>query len=243
MPDKTKIIGLLGGMSWESSALYYRGLNQGIHSRLGSHHNARSVLFSLDYEELLAFASEGRWDTVGDLLRDAALRVQGAGADFLMITAITGHAVASQVETGLGIPLLHIADPAGEAVRKAGLTRVGLLGTRFTMEMDFFTDRLRERHGLDVLVPDEDERARLHRIIVEELTLGATSENAKQAVLEIAHRLGQRGAEGIIIGCTELPLLLGRDEYPIPAFNALQLHIDAAVEIALSGSANGLARC
>lgn len=238
MSDKTKIIGLLGGMSWESSALYYRGLNEGMHNLLGRHHNARSVMFSLDYEELLALATEGRWDAVGDLLRDAALRVQGAGADFLMITAITGHAVAGQVETGLGIPLLHIADPAGKAVRQAGFTCVGLLGTRFTMEMDFFTSRLREQHRLDVVVPDEDDRARLHRIIVEELTLGTISEGSKQAVLEIAKTLGERGADGIIVGCTELPLLLRQEEYPLPAFNALQLHIDAGVETALSKSAD-----
>lgn len=234
MRNASRIIGLLGGMSWESSALYYRGLNERVQSRLGKHHNARSILFTLDYEELLSLASAGRWDDVGDILLDAAVRVTTAGAEFLLITATTGHAVAERVEAGLGLPLLHLADPTAEAIRQAGLSRVGLLGTRFTMEMDFFTDRLRDRHGLEVLVPDAADRADLHRIIVEELTLGLTQVSSKQAVQAISDALVRKGAEGIIIGCTELPMLLAKDDYPAPSFDTLQLHMDAAAAAALS---------
>ncbi|MGH8429272.1 MAG: aspartate/glutamate racemase family protein [Solimonas sp.] len=234
MRSTSRLIGLLGGMSWESSALYYRGLNERVQKKLGKHHNARSILITLDYEELLSLASAGRWEEVGDVLHDAARRVTTAGAEFLLITATTGHAVAGRVETGLGVPLLHLADPTAEAIRQAGLSRVGLLGTRFTMEMDFFTARLRDRHGLEVLVPDAAERAALHRIIVEELTLGIVRASSKQVVQAISDALVRKGAEGIIVGCTELPMLLDKDDYPAPTFDTLQLHMDAAADAALS---------
>lgn len=235
---QASLIGLLGGMSWESSALYYRLLNTAAHRRLGGHHNARSLLFTLDFDELYGMASSGRWDLVGDTVADAARRLERAGADFVMITAVTGHAVADRVEAALGVPLLHLADPTAEAIMAAGISRVGLLGTRFTMEMGFFTGRLRERHGLEVLTPVEEQRAALHRIIMDELTLGIVDEASKGTLLRMADDLRSRGAEAIIVGCTELPLLLGMDDYPLPAFDVTRLHAEAAVDQSLAGSAS-----
>jgi len=230
---KSELIGLLGGMSWESSALYYRLLNLGVNRELGGHHNARSVLFTLDYEELLSFASTGRWDLVGEVIAAAAVRVEHAGAAVVLITASTGHAVADQVEAALNVPLLHIADPTGRAVAQAGISRVGLLGTRFTMEMDFLPRRFRRQHGLEVLIREPADRLELHRIIVDELTLGIVKEDSQGAVLRIARDMRDRGAEGIIIGCTELPLLLEVEQYPLPAFDLTRLHVEAAIEIVL----------
>lgn len=235
--QKPKLIGLLGGMSWESTALYYRLLNIAAHRELGGHHNARSILFTLDYDDLNAMASLGRWDQVGEAVADAALRVEKAGAEFVMITAVTGHAVADHVEASLRVPLLHIADPTADAVKAAGFSRVGLVGTRFTMEMSFFSDRLRDRHGLEVIVPPASDRVALHRIIVEELTLGIVEDSSKQALLGIATDLATQGAQAIIVGCTELPLLLDMDDYPLPAFDVTKLHAEAAIRRSLQSGA------
>lgn len=234
MQHASKIIGLLGGMSWESSALYYRLLNDAANRKLGGHHYARSILYSFDFDELLSRATAGRWEEVGDMLRGAALQVKAAGAEFLLITAVTGHAVAERVEKDLGIPLLHVADPTAEAIKKAGLSRVGLMATRFTMEMDFLTSRLRGRHGIDCLVPEAEDRTELHRIIVEELTLGIVKETSQETARRMAGKLVAKGAQGIIVGCTELPLLLKPEDYPAPAFDAVQLHVDAAIAMATS---------
>jgi aspartate racemase len=233
MTGQTKLIGLLGGMSWESSALYYRLLNQSAQRRLGGHNNARSVLFTLNYEELNALASAGRWDGIGERVGAAARQVEAAGADFVMITAVTGHAVASQVEACIGVPLLHVADPTGDAIKAAGFSKVGLLGTRFTMEMGFLAGRLAERHGLDVIVPPARTRAELHRIVVDELTLGRTEIASKHFLLEAARELAGQGAQAIVVGCTELPLLAEMTDYPIPAFDVVQLHVEEAMTRAL----------
>ncbi|WP_246752920.1 amino acid racemase [Sinorhizobium sp. BG8] len=225
-------------MSWESSALYYRLLNTAAQRRLGGHHNARSLLLTLDFDELNALASGGHWYLLGDKLAQAAERLDRAGADFVMITAVTGHAVAERVEASLRIPLLHLADPTAEAIRASGITRVGLLGTRYTMEMAFFVDRLRYRHGLEVLTPPEDQRRALHRIIVDELTLGVVREASRLTLLQIASDLARRDVQAVIVGCTELPLLLDTDAYPMPAFDATTLHAEAAIDWALENAAH-----
>ncbi len=236
MRGQAELIGLLGGMSWQSTALYYRLLNEAVHRELGGHHNARSVLFTLNYHDLDAHASAGRWDKVGEAIGDAARRVEQAGADFVMITAVTGHAVAQQVEAALGIPLLHIADPAAEAVRTAGVRRVGLLGTRFTMEMEFLKERLRAQHGLDIVIPPEPARGELHRIILEELTLGRIEETSQAKVHDMAVDLAAQGAEAVLLACTELPLLIPAELYLLPAYDVPRLHVEAAVRRALSSS-------
>ena len=230
---QSKLIGLLGGMSWESSALYYRLLNSAVHHRLGGHHNARSVLFTFDFDDLYSRAAGGRWDELGNMLAEAARRVEAAGADFVMLTAVTAHAVADQVEAALRVPLLHLADPTGEAIRAAGFSHVGLLATRFTMEMGFLAKRLADRYGIQVLIPPEDQRAVLHRIILEELTVGTIDAASRAKVVEMAGDLGRRGARGIIAGCTELPLLVDDKDYPLPVFDVTKLHAAAAVDLAL----------
>lgn len=232
--DPMTLIGLVGGMSWESSALYYRLLNAAAHRRLGGHHSARSVLFTLDFNAINRLAAEGRWDEVAGLITDAGHRLEDAGAAFVMITAVSGHAVADQVEAALRVPLLHIADPFAKAVRASGRTRVGLLGTRYTMEMNFFSTRLRERHQFEVLIPPQEERHALHRIIVEELTLGRITEEARHTLLSMAAGLAARGAEAVAVACTELPLVAAMEDYPVTAFDVVQLHVEAALDRAIA---------
>jgi aspartate racemase len=230
------LIGLIGGMSWESSALYYRLLNREAHRRLGGHHNARSVLHTLDFDELNRAAAEDRWDIVGDRVVDAARSLKAAGAAFAMITSVTGHMVADRVEATVDLPLLHLADPTAIAISARGYSRVGLLATRFTMEKDFFIQRLRNRAGLDVLVPEKPQRDALHRIIIDELTLGNFTEPSRQHLVGMAGELKARGAEAVILGCTELPLLAAADLYPLPAFDVTALHVEAAVDRALASA-------
>ncbi|CAN7364031.1 aspartate/glutamate racemase family protein [Aminobacter sp. LjRoot7] len=233
--DQTKLIGLLGGMSWESSALYYRLINQAAHARMGGHHNARSLMFTLDFDELNRLAAAGDWMRVAAVISEAARSLEKAGAAFAMLTAVTAHTVADQVAERIGIPLLHIADPTGEAIRAAGIKRVGLLGTRYTMELGFFAERLQQRFGIEVLVPPEEQRTALHRIIIDELTLGVVKPESAAVLLRLAADLGARGAEAAVVACTELPLLLAMDAYPMPAFDVVRLHAEAAVELALAG--------
>nr|WP_281381328.1 amino acid racemase [Aminobacter sp. MDW-2] len=233
--DRTRLIGLLGGMSWESSALYYRLINQAAHARMGGHHNARSLMFTLDFDELNRLAAEGDWMRVAAVISEAARSLEKAGAAFAMLTAVTPHTVADQVAGAIGIPLLHIADPTGEAIRAAGIKRVGLLGTRYTMELGFFAERLQQRFGIEVIVPSEEQRTALHRIIIDELTLGLVKPVSAAVLQQLAGDLGARGAEAAVVACTELPLLLGMDAYPMPAFDVVKLHAEAAVELALAG--------
>ena len=233
--DQTKLIGLLGGMSWESSALYYRLINQAAHARMGGHHNARSLMFTLDFDELNRLAAAGDWVRVAAVISEAARSLEQAGAAFAMLTAVTAHTVADQVADAVGIPLLHIADPTGEAIRAAGIRRVGLLGTRYTMELGFFAERLQQRFGIEVLVPPEEQRTALHRIIIDELTLGVVKAETATVLSRLAADLGARGAEAAVVACTELPLALAMDAYPMPAFDVVRLHAEAAVEMALVG--------
>ncbi|MEZ0091859.1 aspartate/glutamate racemase family protein [Streptacidiphilus sp. EB129] len=228
-----KTIGLIGGMSWESTAEYYRLLNELTRERLGGLHSARCVLYSVDFAEIERLQVAGRWDEAGEALADAARSLQAAGADLLLICTNTMHKVADQVEAAVDIPLLHLADTTAAAVRTAGLRRVGLLGTAFTMEQDFYRHRL-AGHGLEVLVPDADDRAVVHRVIYEELCLGIVREESRSAYGEVISRLVASGAEGIVLGCTEIELLIRPEHSPVPVFATTRLHAEAAVTAALT---------
>ena len=228
-----KMLGLIGGMSWESSAQYYRLINEGVRAARGPTASARILLWSFDFAEIEALQHAGDWAALTALMTDAAKRLAGAGAEQLLICTNTMHLMADEVEAAAGIPLLHIADPAGAAIRAAGLRKVALLGTAFTMERGFYRERLAQRHGLDVLVPEEADRATVHRVIYEELVAGLVREQSRQAYREVIAQLVERGAEAIVLGCTEIMLLIGAEDSPIPLFDTTALHAEAAVELAL----------
>ena len=229
-----KTIGLLGGMSWESTLPYYRHINEAVRERLGGLHSARLVLYSLDFHEIEALQRQGDWAAAGTLLADAARRLESAGADFLLLCTNTMHKVADAIEAASALPLLHIADPTAAAIQAAGLQRVGLLGTRFTMEQPFYRERLEDRHGIQVLVPDEPDRAEVHRVIYEELCRGVVSEVSRQAYRQVITRLVARGAQAVILGCTEIGLLVREDDAEVPLFDTCVLPAQAAAERALS---------
>ncbi|MFG6175644.1 aspartate/glutamate racemase family protein [Halomonas sp. THAF12] len=229
-----KTIGVLGGMSWESTQSYYRALNEGVKRELGGFHSAKVALYSVDFAEIEALQQQDRWDVAGERLAEAARRVQAAGADLLLIATNTMHKVAPQVEAAIEIPLLHIADATAERLRQDGIRRVGLLGTRFTMEQAFYKDRLTERFGIEVLVPEAEQRERLHRVIFDELCQGCIEPASKAAFLEIIADLHARGAEAVILGCTEIALLVGQADTPVPLYDTTALHADAAVVAALA---------
>ncbi|MCU1613940.1 MAG: aspartate/glutamate racemase family protein [Frankiales bacterium] len=227
-----RTIGLLGGMSWESSALYYRLLNEAVRDRLGGLHSARCVLLSVDFAEIERLQVSGEWDRAGELLAADAEALEGAGAELVLLCTNTMHRVAPAIEAALTVPLLHIGDVTADAVTVAGLRRVGLLGTAFTMEQPFLSDRLAAR-GLHVLVPDPVDRELVHRVIYDELVLGVVRVESRQAVLAVVERLMAEGAEGVVLGCTELELLLGQDDVAVPVFPTTRLHVEAAVAVAL----------
>ncbi|AGI23352.1 aspartate racemase [Pseudomonas sp. ATCC 13867] len=228
-----KTIGLIGGMSWESTIPYYRQINQAIKERLGGLHSAKIVLYSVDFHEIERLQHAGDWDAAGRLLADAARSLRAAGADFLVLCTNTMHKVASAIEAAVDIPLLHIADPTAEAIRAAGVTTVGLLGTRFTMEQAFYKDRLQERFGLAVLTPSADERQVVHRIIYEELCLGRIRDESREAYRSIIASLVARGAQAVILGCTEISLLVGPQDASVPLFDTTAIHARQAAERAL----------
>lgn len=230
-----KVIGLIGGMSWESSAEYYRIVNEGVRDRLGGLRSARCLMWSFDFAEVEALQHAGRWDDATALMIDAARRLERGGADFLLICTNTMHRMAAEVQAAVAIPLLHIADPTAERIRAAGHRRVGLLGTAFTMEQDFYKGRLAERHGLEVLIPDDTDRATIHRIIYEELVQGRVEPASRQAYREVIARLVERGAEAIILGCTEIMLLVKPEDSAVPLFDTTAIHAEAAVERAIAG--------
>ncbi|WP_447722334.1 aspartate/glutamate racemase family protein [Edwardsiella tarda] len=229
-----KTIGLLGGMSWESSAEYYRIINQGVREHLGPTASASVVLWSFNFAEIEALQHQGDWSTLSERMVDAAQRLQGAGADVLLICTNTMHRMAPALESALSIPLIHIADPTAAAIKAAGLRKVGLLGTAFTMEQDFYKGRLRERHGLEVIVPEADDRATVHHIIYDELVAGQITPSSRAAYRQVIARLVQAGAEAVILGCTEIMLLVQPDDSAVPLFDTTALHAAAAVEAALS---------
>ncbi|WP_256105449.1 aspartate/glutamate racemase family protein [Streptomyces sp. ODS05-4] len=228
-----KTIGLIGGMSWESTAEYYRLLNEFTRDRLGGLHSSQCVLYSVDFAEIERLQVEGRWAEAGQILAGAARSLESAGADMLLICTNTMHKVAADVSAAVSIPLLHLADATASAVRAAGLGRVGLLGTAFTMEQDFYRGRL-EARGLDVRVPDTDGRALVHRVIYEELCLGEVREDSRRSYQRVIGDLVADGAEGVILGCTEIELLVRPEDSPVPLFPTARLHAEAAVEAALS---------
>ena len=228
-----KTIGLIGGMSWESTVPYYQLINRAIAAELGGLHSARILLYSVDFAEVEVLQHAGRWDEAGALLADAAARLECAGADFLLICTNTMHKVADAVQAAVGIPLLHIADPTAQAIRRAGHARAGLLGTRFTMEQDFYKQRLVRQHGLEVLVPPEADRAIVHRIIYEELCLGAIRDDSRREYQRIAQALIDAGAQCVILGCTEIGLLLKDGDIAAPLFDTTALHARAAALMAV----------
>ncbi|MGG2461127.1 aspartate/glutamate racemase family protein [Streptomyces sp. RGM 3693] len=228
-----KTIGLIGGMSWESTAEYYRLLNELTRERLGGLHSAKCVLYSVDFAEIECLQVEGRWDEAGAVLAEAAGALEAAGAELLLICTNTMHKVADQVSSAVGVPLLHLADTTAEAVRGQGLRRIGLLGTAFTMEQDFYRGRLVD-HGLDVVVPDAAGRETVHRVIYEELCVGVVKEESRTAYIAVIDELIAAGAEGIVLGCTEIELLIRPQDSRVPLFPTTQLHAEAAVARALA---------
>jgi aspartate racemase len=229
-----RVIGMLGGMSWQSSAEYYRLANELVRERLGGLHSARLVLASVDFADVERLQVAGRWDEAAELLARAAVGVEAAGAELLLICTNTMHKVADQVQAAVGIPLLHLADVTAVAVREAGLSTVALLGTAFTMEQDFYRERL-ARHGLRVLVPPAQDRGLVHRIIYDELCLGVVREDSRRAYRAVIARLVEAGAQGVLLACTEIELLVGAADSPVPVFATTRLHVQAAVDAALDG--------
>ncbi|MGN7966501.1 aspartate/glutamate racemase family protein [Microbacterium sp. 22179] len=227
-----KTIGVLGGMSWESSLEWYRLANERVAARLGGYHSARILLDSLDFAEIEALQAQDDWDSAGALLADRARALEAAGAEILVLATNTMHLVADRITDAVGIPFLHIADAAGAAVSGAGLATVGLLGTAFTMEKPFYAEKL-AAHGIRTLVPDADDRRTVHAVIYDELVHGVVRDESRRAYVEVVDRLIARGAEGIVLGCTEIELLLSAGDVPVPVFPTTSLHVDAAIAAAL----------
>ncbi|MBB1520109.1 aspartate/glutamate racemase family protein [Aquipseudomonas guryensis] len=229
-----KTIGLIGGMSWESTIPYYRHLNEAVKVRLGGLHSAKLVLFSVDFHEIERLQQSGDWDQAGRLLADAAQALERAGAELLVLCTNTMHKVAPAIEQAVSIPLLHIADPTAAAIQAAGLDRVGLLGTRFTMEQAFYRERLEQHHGIRVLIPDAPQREDVHRIIYEELCLGQVREESRAIYRAVIASLVAQGAQAVILGCTEIGLLVGAGDASVPLFDTTRLHAQQAAEWALA---------
>ncbi len=232
--SQPRVIGLIGGLSWESSAEYYRIVNQTARARLGGMHSARCLMWSFDFGEIEALQHAGRWDDAEAAMIDAGLRLQRGGADVLVICSNTMHRMADAVADAAGLPLLHIADPTGARIQAAGLTRVALLGTAFTMEHDFYKGRLRERFGLDVMIPDTEDRATVHRVIYDELVQGRIEPASRAAYRAVIARLVARGAQAVILGCTEIMLLVQPEDSAVPLFDTTTIHAEAAVDWALA---------
>ncbi len=228
-----KTIGLLGGMSWESTQTYYRLLNEGVKARLGGLHSARLVLYSVDFAEIEALQHKGDWPATATILAGAARSLQNAGADFLVIGTNTMHKVAPEVEQAIDIPLLHIADATAQVLIKDDIDRVGLLGTRFTMEQTFYRERL-EGAGIEVIIPEKNQRDEVHRIIYEELCQGVIAPESRTSYLDIVHTLSERGAQAVILGCTEIGLLIGQSDTDVPLYDTTEIHAAQAVELALN---------
>ncbi len=225
-----KRIGILGGMSWESSAEYYRLINEGVRERLGGLHSAELLLRSVDFEPVERLQHAGAWEELGKLLAEAARELERGGAEGILLATNTMHKVADAIESATELPFLHIADATAERLRREGVRRVGLLGTAFTMEEPFYRRRLEERYGLEVLVPEAPGRERVHRVIYDELCLGITREESRRAYLEIVEELARRGAEAVILGCTEIGLLIRDGDASVPLYDTTRIHAEAAVE-------------
>jgi len=229
-----KTIGLIGGMSWESSVEYYKIINEAALAKLGGVHSAKSVMVSVDFAEIDAILKEGRWEDGANMMINAAKQLEAAGADFVLICTNTLHKVADQVEQAISIPLLHIADAAGEAVKAQNMQKVALLGTRFTMQDNFIKGRLADKFGLQVITPDAADQEIIHRVIFEELVIGKILPASKDAYLEIIKKLQAENAEAVILGCTELGLLVKQEDCSLPLFDTTVVHAQAAIEMAFS---------
>lgn len=228
-----RTIGLLGGMSWESTAIYYRLLNESVRERLGGLHSARLLMLSVDFAVIEELQVQGRWDEAGELLAAEARRLEAGGADLLVLCTNTMHKVADSIEEATSLPLVHLGDTTAAAVLATGLTRVALLGTGFTMSQAFYRDRLAS-HGLTVLVPSEEDQALVHRIIYDELCLGVVRDESRAAYVDVVDRLVEQGAEGVILGCTEIEMLIGPDDLDVPSFPTTKIHVEAALDAALA---------
>jgi aspartate racemase len=228
-----KTLGLIGGMSWESTLGYYRLANEEARARLGGLHSAPLLLWSVDFAEIEALQVAGAWDEAGDRLAAAAKALEGAGAELLVLCTNTMHKVADKIEAAIGIPFIHIVDAVAEAVSAAGMGQVGLLGTRFTMEEPFWANRM-AGHGIGVVVPEADDRDTVHRVIYDELCLGVVEDSSRAAFVDIIERLAAQGAEGVVLGCTEIELLVGQGDTEVPLFPSTALHVGRAVDAALA---------
>jgi aspartate racemase len=229
-----KTIGLIGGMSWESSSEYYRLINEAIKAKVGGLHSAKCILYSLDFAEIAILQRQNRWSDAAKILIDAAKSLENGGADFLIICANTMHKVADDIQANVHIPLLHIADVTAKQVREAGICKVGLLGTRYTMEEDFYIKRLKQKFSLDVLIPNAEDRQLVNQVIFDELVVGKIYSTSKKQFIRIIERLVNEGAEGIILGCTEIGLLIQDEDCRVPIFDTTKIHALAAVEYALT---------
>ncbi len=229
-----KTLGLIGGMSWESTIPYYRQINETVKEHLGGFHSAKLILYSVDFHEIERLQRDGEWHAAGALLANAARSLEMAGADLLVLCTNTMHKIAPEIEAAVSIPLIHIADPTALEIRRAGYSSVGLLGTRFTMEQDFYRDRLRERHGLAVHIPTAEGREVVHRIIYAELCMGKIMPQSRVQFRRIMAGLVAQGAQAIILGCTEISLLVGQGDAVVPLFDTTSIHARAAAEMAMA---------
>ena len=228
-----KTIGLIGGMSWESSLEYYRIINEQIKEKLGGLHSAKSLMYSVDFEEIEKLQHQGNWKEATKLMIDAAKRLEKGGADFVVICTNTMHKMADDVQNNIKIPLLHIADATAEKIKSKGLKKIGLLGTKFTMEEDFYKGRLIKKYGLDVLIPDAKERQIVHDVIYHELCLGKINQSSKDQFIKIIKNLVDNGAEAVILGCTEIPLLVQQKDVKVLLFDTTRIHAEGAFEYSL----------
>lgn len=228
-----KTIGLIGGMSWESSSLYYQIINRTIQEKLGGVHSAKCILYSVDFNEIALLQKEGNWKKLGELMVEAAQNLEKGGADFIILCTNTMHKLSNEIEASVSIPLIHIGDAAAEKIKEKNFKKAGLLGTSFTMEQDFFKGRLLNRHQIETIIPDEKQRANIHRIIYGELVKGIINNESRNIILEIITDLIDRGAEGIILGCTEIELLITNEFTTVELFNTAEIHAKKAVEFAL----------
>lgn len=229
-----KTIGLLGGMSWESTAIYYQAINEGVKRELGGLHSAKIALYSVNFDEIEKLQHAGDWAATAEILAKAAQSVEAAGADILLICTNTMHKVAGEIEQAVSIPLLHLADATAKELQADGIKKVGLLGTRFTMEQDFYISRLTEKFGIEVIVPDLPDREIIHRVIYDELCKGITKDESRAEYVRITESLAEHGAEAVILGCTEIALLISSENTDVPLYDTTEIHAEAAVKLALS---------
>ncbi|MBL4306478.1 aspartate/glutamate racemase family protein [Vibrio fluvialis] len=229
-----KTIGMIGGMSWESTLSYYKAINEGVKAALGGLNSAQICLYSVNFEPIEKLQHEGKWDETVQLLAQAAKSVEAGGADFLLICTNTMHKVAPEIEAQISIPILHIADATAKQLQQDGIKRVGLLGTRFTMEQEFYKGRLQQQFGIDVLIPDAEQRQQVHRVIYEELCMGTIRPESRAQYVEIVEDLHRRGAQAVILGCTEIALLIQQHDTDVPLYDTTKIHAEQAVQLALT---------